>query len=396
MEYYFVKNKHINFLLREKTLLIAILVVAIMIALLLLFGHTHKFEDWEVFREASCAEFGIEIRYCSCGESQEKTIDKKEHTEGEWKVDDTGKFRKLLCSVCSSVIKSEYLNDHTHSWSDWTTIQDPSCEINGLETRLCDCGAKQENIITATGHNFGDWKVVLEPSCNSIGKQERSCECGTTLTEDIPQLTHAEGNAIFNGFIKEYYCIHCNDLLRQEDTLVYSEGLKYKNDKIIGIGTCKDSEVIIPPEINGQNITIIGKKAFQYSTINGIILSHSIITVEERAFYESNIEEVYLGNGLTQIGERAFGSCSNLKTISIPSGISILNEATFEYCTSLKSIYLPNSINRIEAMVFYHCNSLEDIYFDGSIDEWFAIEKNENWNIGMYEYTIHCNDGDIQ
>ncbi len=393
---YFVKNTHMNFLFREKTLLIAILTVAIVIVLLLLLGHTHEFGEWEVLNEASCAEFGIKVRYCSCGKSQEQTIDKKEHTEGEWKVDDNGKYRKLLCSECLAVIKSEYLGDHTHAWSEWTVIQEPACEVDGLEARQCDCGAKQENTLTATGHHFGDWMITLESSCDSVGKRERSCECGMTVTEDIPKLTHEEGTAIFNGYTKEYYCIHCNELLRKEDTLVYSEGLKYQNGKITGLGTCEDFEVIIPSELDGQAITAIGRKAFQYTAITEVVLPQSVKAVEEYAFYESSVEEIYFGNELNELGKHAFGACSNLKTIKIPLGISVLREAAFEYCTSLTSVYLPSSIVQIEAMVFYQCNSLKDIYFDGSTEEWLNIEKNPNWNIGMDEYTVHCNDGDMQ
>ena len=33
-------------------------------------GHVHEFDEWQVEKEATCAEEGIRARYCSCGEKE--------------------------------------------------------------------------------------------------------------------------------------------------------------------------------------------------------------------------------------------------------------------------------------------------------------------------------------
>ena len=84
-----------------------------------------------------------------------------------------------------------------------------------------------------------------------------------------------------------------------------------------------------------------------------------------------------------------------MQEISIPNGVTHLRESTFEYCASLNNIHLPNTLVIIEALVFYYCGNLTNIYFDGTVEEWNAIEKHENWNVGIDDYTVYCSNGNI-
>ena len=205
------------------------------------------------------------------------------------------------------------------------------------------------------------------------------------------------GSWTLNGIFKEYPCINCGDILSSEP-LVTSSGLNYSRSSIVGIGSCKDKDIVIPEEINGQTIESISKKAFQQnSNIESIILPNTVTSIGSYAFNEcSTIKQICLGNGLTEIGEHAFDSCANLLEIYLPYGISVLRESTFTYCVSLREVNIPRSVTKIEAMVFYMCNSLTDIYYDGTLEEWNAISKNDNWNVGIECYTVHCIDGEIE
>ena len=114
----------------------------------------------------------------------------------------------------------------------------------------------------------------------------------------------------------------------------YSKGLKItvaSNNSyctVAGIGTCTDTEILIPPKYNGIPVTRIKDNAFADNT---------------------SIVSVVIPNGVTIIGNYAFLSCSNLKSVTIPASVaqigksafasSGLKSATFEDKTSSWNLY---------------------------------------------------------
>ena len=72
------------------TIYIIVSVVIILLAIIAsitvsqLFKHSHTFGEWEIYKIPSCTEYGIERRYCDCGEVQEKRNDKLDHIESDW------------------------------------------------------------------------------------------------------------------------------------------------------------------------------------------------------------------------------------------------------------------------------------------------------------------------
>jgi len=63
-------------------------------------------------------------------------------------------------------------------------------------------------------HVFSDWETVEEPSCEKNGTKKQSCICGETKTEVIPQLNH---NFIVpsetkqgNSYLFQVLCEYCN------------------------------------------------------------------------------------------------------------------------------------------------------------------------------------------
>ncbi len=382
---------------KNRILLYSIVAVIVIILCILLFRHIHSYGEWELYQEPTCSSYGVERRYCSCGEIQDRRLDMLPHTEGEWEFDGINSLRKKKCTVCGAIIKTESLANHSHSFSEWMTINEVTCASDGLQSRSCACGFKEEKIIKSAGHSFGDWLVTLSATCSKSGLMERSCFCGHIDTKEIEQLEHILGNWVLNGIYKEYPCINCGDILKSE-AIKTSSGLKINGSAVVGIGACEDKDIVIPEEVNGVYIESINKKAFQYSnSIDSVIIPNSVKSIGSYAFCEvSSLKAVHFGNGLTDIGEHAFDSCANLLEISLPNGISVLRESTFTYCVSLNKVYIPKSVLNIETMVFYMCNNLTDVYYDGTLEEWHAINKDINWNVGIEGYTVHCVDGEIR
>ena len=104
---------------------------------------------------------------------------------------------------------------------------------------------------------------------------------------------------------------------------IYSEGLEFAlNDAgdgyiVVGIGSCEDTEVVIPSEYEGLPVVGIGDSAFRWCT---------------------DLTSIVIPDGVTSIGDSAFIWCNGLTSIVIPGGVTSIGVNVFENCQSLTSI----------------------------------------------------------
>ena len=71
-----------------------------------------------------------------------------------------------------------------HKYSEWQTLNEPSCTFDGIEIRRClSCDEILERAIPATEHN--PKKTLYVPDCTSEGYIECVCECGYSYRTDI-------------------------------------------------------------------------------------------------------------------------------------------------------------------------------------------------------------------
>lgn len=356
---------------------VLVLVVAIIIAasLIFVFKHSHSYGEWETFKQASCSSYGIEIRFCECGEIQEKKVDKLDHTESDWQFDLEHNLKKTVCLICGITIKSESFADHKHTWSAWEVDIEPTCTEKGSTTRKCDCGANESMTLPATEHDFKDWIITKNPSCGVEGSKERSCNnCDTIESQKLPALSHSEGDWFIVGNEKLFPCVYCGTVLRIE-TIEKATDLDISNGVVLGIGECKDTDIDIPSIHKGINVIQIGEKAFYKNT---------------------KITSVIMPNTIKIIGDQAFWGCQSIQEIVLPESVEIIGERAFAYCTKLQSISLSTSLKEINMWAFEYCTSLKTINFNGTIAQWNAINKGEDWDLGLKNYTINCIDGIIE
>ena len=127
----------------------------------------------------------------------------------------------------------------------------------------------------------------------------------------------------------------------------YSEGLEYKLNEdglsytVVGIGTCKDDDLVIPNSYEGLPVTTIGEKAF------------------ERC---EKITSVVLPDSVTSIGSSAFQFCISLTSVEIPNSVTSIGRGAFCSCESLPSVVIGDSVTSIGSPTFYDCSSLTSIY----------------------------------
>lgn len=88
---------------------------------------------------------------------------------------------------------------------------------------------------------------------------------------------------------------------------------------LIGIGRCRDEDIVIASEIDGYPVTTIRQKVFK--------------------------------------------DCDWLKSVQIPDSVIKIGESAFQNCTSLEEIRLPDSVETVDCMAFTGCSSLKSVWF---------------------------------
>lgn len=141
----------------------------------------------------------------------------------------------------------------------------------------------------------------------------------------------------------------------------------------ITITDCDESatNIIIPREIQGMPVTVIGMDAFKYcSNLVSVTIPDSVITIYPMAFYKcSNLTSITIPDSVTNIDDSAFAYCSGLTSITIPDSVTSIGISAFGNCSGLTSVTIPSSVTIIDSSAFYGCNNIADIYYAGTKDE---------------------------
>ncbi len=237
---------------------------------------------------------------------------------------------------------------HTHAYGEWETTKEASCLEEGTKERICSCGEKESETIPATGHTFGEWIVDKEPTKEEDGAKHTVC---TACGEQVQEKIHATGSS----------------------GLAYTKNEDGKSCIIIGIGTCKDTDLFIPFMIDGYEVTSIGSHAFyNCESLTSITIPSSVTSIGSYAFSDcESLTSITVENGntryhsagncliektsktliagcknsviptdgsVTSIGSRAFADCESLTNITIPSSVTSIGDYAFLGCSSLTSI----------------------------------------------------------
>lgn len=104
-----------------------------------------------------------------------------------------------------------------------------------------------------------------------------------------------------------------------------------------GIGTCTDTEIVIPPIYEGLPVTSIGSSAFAYkSRLTNVVLPNSIVSIELAAFRNSTgLTSIVVPDSVISIGNFAFAACTGLQSIYIPNSVTSPGAASFSDCVNL-------------------------------------------------------------
>ena len=185
----------------------------------------------------------------------------------------------------------------------------------------------------------------------------------------------------------------------------------------------------------GDSVTSIGDYAFyECSHLTSVIIPDSVESIGASAFSQChNLTSVTIGDSVTSIGEYAFEGCIGLTSIYytgdiaswcgiagngfgsimssgrtlyiggnkvegeiiIPDGVTAIPHNAFAYQTGITSVTIPDGVTSIGESVFSYCTGLTSVTFEGTVEEWNAIEKGTDWNLGCPFTEVVCSDGTV-
>ncbi|MBP5433542.1 leucine-rich repeat protein [Ruminococcus sp.] len=144
--------------------------------------------------------------------------------------------------------------------------------------------------------------------------------------------------------------------------------------------------VIIPDEVDGVPVTVIGSGTFKYkSNLECVVFGKNIQTVEKYAFYQSSeLQKVVMNDKLKTIGDSAFEDCYKLNDITIGNNIEYIGESAFLNCFSLSKFKLPDTVKHIGRAAFQKTRVKELVIPEGvtelegcPAEQAFGIKTNE-------------------
>ncbi len=266
-------------------------------------------------------------------------------------------------------------------------------------------GTLAEDGLTSGIYYPGDTVNLTAPETDADGKTFAKWIDGEGVqiaTEAIASVMLGETNA-------EYTAVY--------ESTTYSKGLAYTLSRdgtyytVSGIGTCTDTDIVIPATYESKPVTAIGASAF-YGCVSftGITIPESITSIGYNAFYNchklievcnnsslniiQNSSNGYVGyyarhiytsneeskQHITDDGyifyedsDQVFlmGYVGNETKLTLPVDYNgktySMYQYAFAYCNDLTSITIPDSVTRISNNAFFKCGSLTNINISDNV-----------------------------
>lgn len=165
-------------------------------------------------------------------------------------------------------------------------------------------------------------------------------------------------------------------------------------------------EVTLP-----STIKVIGRYAFQTTSIQSISLPSGLERIEQGAFAAcKNLTSITIPNSVYDLETFTFSECNSLSSVSLSTSLTSIGDGTFERCTSLRTLVIPSGVNCIGAYAFWACNmdaiyipkslktvgyggffdsQIRNIYYGGSESEWKNIDVHNTRNGSLKNATIY-------
>ena len=243
---------------------------------------------------------------------------------------------------------------------------------------------KHRDDFQAREKKYAELVEKASKNCNKVTKANVPAEYkGLPVTEVIINFLK---NAFSN--LKTITVSENSERFAAIDNVLYSKNI----DTVYFVLKTLSGEFIIP-----NSVTSIGDFAFRGCTgLTSITIPNSVTSIGYGAFYGcTGLTSITIPESVTSIGDFAFRGCTGLTSITIPNSVTSIGSGAFYGCTGLTSITIPDSVTSIVNHAFFGCSGLTSIEYDGTIEQWQAIQFEENWDEYTGEYVVHCTDGTV-
>lgn len=277
-------------------------------------------------------------------------------------------------------------DEHIHVWSDWETVFPATCTSEGLLQHICACGEIEISPLPALGHNeVIDEAVVATCTENGLTEGSHCATCGEIfVAQEIIPAKHKYTDKV---------CVNCGQAQPVSEGLLYERNDDGVSFTVVGIGSCTDTDILIPDTYKGYPVTGINGAFLECSNLTSISIPDTITRIDGGAFAYCNgltslvipDSVTYIGNDVflrsenltniimpanaTHVGQCAFCECYNLTSIVIPYGVTEISYYSFDSCGNLNNIIMPDTVLRIQQCAFRGCMNLETVAIPEGVEE---------------------------
>ena len=98
-------------------------------------------------------------------------------------------------------------------------------------------------------------------------------------------------------------------------------------------------DVVVPAEIDGFTVDVIGVGVFKGDTITSLTMPETVLELRSNAVSScEKLTSVTLPQSLVVINRMNFFSCTSLEEVTIPAGVRYIGENSFRFCDALRKI----------------------------------------------------------
>lgn len=175
--------------------------------------------------------------------------------------------------------------------------------------------------------------------------------CNSLSTVTIPKSIEYLGEGVFVS-CASLQNITLPDLIASIEAYAFS-------------GCCSLSNIIIPAIAH-----TIGEKAFENChLLSNVVIPDRLMYIKDNAFDQcQSLSSITIpdNNNITSIGKYAFQGCI-FSSITIPSRVTSIETGTFAACGQLLNIMIPNGVKYINRTAFNNCRSLSTVTFSDGL-----------------------------
>ena len=152
-------------------------------------------------------------------------------------------------------------------------------------------------------------------------------------------------------------------------------------------GTCtitgyrgeESGDLIIPDEIDGFAVSVIGTEAFKGATgfTGKLVIPDSVTEIWDSAFLRCTglTGDLIIPDNVTSLGQYSFRNCNGLTKVTIPAGITLIGQGAFRDCSNLvEAIFLGDAPENFLSSPFENCSNDFKILYDPATSGWSTPE----------------------